>query len=117
MPAMAAHENAPTTDHGETEAGTATASGRRSFLKSTLVAGSAAASLVGLAGNHVSMARAQGLTSAGVGSRKHYHIPVSDRTVHWGYLSKSLPPVVEVESGDFVTIETLTHHANDDRPA
>ena len=115
---MAAHENAPATDHGETEAGTATASDRRRFLKGTLVAGSAAASLVGLAGNHVSMARAQGLqASAGVGARKHYHIPVSDQTVHWGYFSKSLPPVVEVESGDFVTIETLTHHANDDARA
>ncbi len=98
MLAMAAHENAPATDQGETEAGTATASGRRSFLKGTLVAGSAAASLVGLAGNHVSMARAQGLQASGaVGSRKHYHIPVSDRTVHWGYFSKSLPPLVEVE--------------------
>jgi acetamidase/formamidase len=115
MLAMAAHENAPTTDHGETGAGTASASDRRRFLKGTLVAGSAAASLVGLAGSHVSMARAQGLqASAGVGARRHYHIPVSDQTVHWGYFSKSLPPVVEVESGDFVTIETLTHHANDD---
>ena len=63
-----------------------------------LVAGSAAASLVGLAGNHVSMARAQGLqAAAGVGARKHYHIPVSGQTVHWGYFSKSLPPVVEVD--------------------
>ena len=34
--------------------------------------------------------------------------------MHWGYFSKSLAPVVEVDSGDFVTIETLTHHANDD---
>ncbi|MBI1394863.1 MAG: acetamidase [Betaproteobacteria bacterium] len=44
----------------------------------------------------------------------HYHVPATDRTVHWGYFSKRLQPVVEVESGDFVTIETLTHHANDD---
>ena len=34
--------------------------------------------------------------------------------MHWGYFSKNLKPLVEVESGDFVTIETLTHHANDD---
>ena len=87
---------------------------RRGFLTSTLVAGSAAASLVGLAGNHVSMARAQGLAAAGTSSRNHFHIPASDKTVHWGYFSKSLAPVVEVDSGDFVTIETLTHHANDD---
>ena len=95
---MAAHENTPVTDQGETEAGIATASDRRRFLRGALVAGSAAASLVGLAGNHVSMARAQGLqAAAGVGARKHYHIPVSGQTVHWGYFSKSLPPVVEVD--------------------
>ncbi len=41
-------------------------------------------------------------------------MPATDRTVHWGYFSKSLKPVVEVDSGDFVTIEVLTHHANDD---
>jgi acetamidase/formamidase len=34
--------------------------------------------------------------------------------VHWGYFSKLLKPQVEVSSGDFVTIEVLTHHANDD---
>ena len=44
----------------------------------------------------------------------HYHIPATDQTVHWGYFSKSLKPLVEVESGDFVTIETVTHHAYDD---
>jgi hypothetical protein len=108
---MAMHEEAFPTDRDETGAA---ASDRRRFLKGTLVAGSAAASLVGLAGNHVSMARAQGLQSAGAGARKHYHIPASDQTVHWGYFSKLLPPLIEVDSGDFVTIETLTHHANDD---
>jgi hypothetical protein len=36
----------------------------------------------------------------------HYHVPATDQTVHWGYFSKSLKPLVEVESGDFVTIET-----------
>jgi len=35
-------------------------------------------------------------------------------TVHWGYFSRSLEPVLSVQSGDFVTIETLTHHAYDD---
>ena len=112
---MTAYQDARATAHGETEAGTRAASDRRRFLKSSLVAGSAAASLVGLAGSHVSMARAQGLVaSAGAGARKHYHIPASDQTVHWGYFSKLLPPLLEVNSGDFVTVETLTHHANDD---
>jgi len=44
----------------------------------------------------------------------HVHIGASADTVHWGYFSKSLKPLVTVKSGDFVTIETLTHHANDD---
>jgi acetamidase/formamidase len=34
--------------------------------------------------------------------------------VHWGFFSRSLPPRLEVSSGDSVTIEVLTHHANDD---
>jgi tripartite-type tricarboxylate transporter receptor subunit TctC len=45
----------------------------------------------------------------------HHHISATDKTVHWGYFSKKLTPVVEVVSGDFVTIETVTHHANDDQ--
>ena len=111
---MAARNDAPASKHQENSGAGPAASDRRGFLKSTLVAGSAAAPLIGLAGNHVSMARAQGLTAAGAASRNHYHIPASDKTVHWGYFSKALAPVVEVASGDFVTIETLTHHANDD---
>ena len=45
---------------------------------------------------------------------RHHHLPVSPETVHWGYFSKDLKPALHVRSGDFVTIETLTHHANDD---
>ena len=111
---MAMHEDASPTDRDETGPDAAAPSDRRHFLKSTLVAGSAATSLLGLSGNHVSMARAQGLQGS-AGSRAHYHLPASDQTVHWGYFSKLLAPVVEVDSGDFVTIETLTHHAGDDR--
>jgi acetamidase/formamidase len=47
-------------------------------------------------------------------SFNHFQVAASDKTVHWGYFSKNLKPVVEVVSGDFVTIETVTHHANDD---
>jgi acetamidase/formamidase len=43
-----------------------------------------------------------------------HHLAASDKTVHWGYFSRRQPPVLEVSSGDRVTIETLTHHANDD---
>jgi acetamidase/formamidase len=45
---------------------------------------------------------------------RHHYLAATDRTVHWGYWSKSLPPRIEIDSGDLVTIETLTHHANDD---
>ncbi|WP_322063133.1 acetamidase/formamidase family protein [Paraburkholderia sp. J63] len=46
--------------------------------------------------------------------RRHHQLRATDKTVHWGYLSRDLPPVLEVESGDKVTIETLTQHASDD---
>ena len=45
---------------------------------------------------------------------RHHHLPVRPETIHWGYFSRLLAPVLEVRSGDYVTIETLTHHANDD---
>ncbi len=45
---------------------------------------------------------------------RHHHLPVGPRTVHWGFFSRSLKPALTVRSGDFVTVETLTHHANDD---
>jgi acetamidase/formamidase/AraC-like DNA-binding protein len=45
---------------------------------------------------------------------RHHYLPVSPQTVHWGYFSRSLKPALHIRSGDFVTIETLTHHANDD---
>jgi acetamidase/formamidase len=41
-------------------------------------------------------------------------LPVTDRTVHWGYFSKIVAPALTVRSGDSATIETLTHHAGDD---
>jgi acetamidase/formamidase/AraC-like DNA-binding protein len=45
----------------------------------------------------------------------HYHVPVSAKTVHWGYLSAAQKPVLTIGSGDIVTLETLTQHASDDR--
>ena len=48
------------------------------------------------------------------GTTDPYHVPATDKTVHWGYFSKSPKPLIEVASGDFVTIEVLTHRANDD---
>lgn len=82
---------------------------RRSFFQGALASGAAAA-LGGLGAP--SLAHAQ--TKLARSSFSHYHVPVNADTVHWGYFSKSLKPLVEVQSGDFVTMETLTHHANDD---
>lgn len=44
---------------------------------------------------------------------EHYLAANAD-TVHWGYFSQSLEPKLTINSGDIVTVETLTHHANDD---
>jgi len=43
-----------------------------------------------------------------------HHLTVSKETTHWGYLSRTIPPVMCIESGAVVTIETLTQHAFDD---
>lgn len=48
------------------------------------------------------------------GKPRHHLLRVSANTVHWGYFSHDLKPVLEVDSGDTVTIETLTQHASDD---
>lgn len=47
-------------------------------------------------------------------SAQHHYIPATAETVHWGYFSKGREPQAVVHSGDLVTLETLTHHANDD---
>src|SRR5256885_1749729 len=87
---------------------TAATPGRRDFLKSTLIAGTAMAAAA------VTAPPAQAQPGIVAGTRNHYYVPATDKTVHWGYFSKLLKPLVEVSSGDFVTIEVLTHHANDD---
>jgi acetamidase/formamidase len=83
---------------------------RRSFLKSAFVASGGAAAAWAGGGSLVSPASAQSHTS-----RSAYHyLPATADTVHWGYFSKLLKPQLEIDSGDYVTIEALTHHANDD---
>ena len=86
---------------------------RRSFLKDAVVAGGGVVSAGTLGVTLVSGAHAQAGARAAEKSN-HYHIAASDQTVHWGYFSRSLKPLVEVNSGDFVTMEALTHHAYDD---
>lgn len=48
------------------------------------------------------------------GNPRHHLLRATANTVHWGYFSHDLKPVLEVDSGDTVTIETLTQHASDD---
>ena len=48
------------------------------------------------------------------GAGRHHHLPANAHTIHWGYFSRAIPPVLRVQSGDIVTIETLTQHAYDD---
>jgi acetamidase/formamidase len=86
---------------------------RRSFLKSAFAASGGAAALTAGGVSLVSPAAAQ-TVSARQGKPNHHYVPASAETVHWGYFSKLLKPVVEIDSGDYVTLETLTHHANDD---
>ena len=82
---------------------------RRGFLRGAIGGGTVAA-----LGSLGASALANAATGTARTTLSHYQIPATSDTVHWGYFSKNLKPTVEVQSGDFVTIETLTHHANDD---
>ncbi|MFP3435666.1 AraC family transcriptional regulator, partial [Paraburkholderia sp. SIMBA_061] len=48
------------------------------------------------------------------GKPRHQLLRATANTIDWGYFSHDLQPVLEVNSGDTVTIETLTQHAADD---
>src|SRR4029077_1484220 len=50
----------------------------------------------------------------GLERQTHHHLAADASRVHWGYFSRSLPPQLEISSGDTITIETLTQHASDD---
>jgi len=41
-------------------------------------------------------------------------LTLSAETVHWGYFSKSLEPVLTIEDGAEIVVEMSTHHACDD---
>jgi hypothetical protein len=49
-----------------------------------------------------------------IAATPHYRLSANNKTVHWGYFSKSLAPALTVRLGDTVTIEILTHRADDD---
>lgn len=42
-----------------------------------------------------------------------YELKASPDTIHWGYFDASLEPVLVVSSGDYVSIEAVTHQAGD----
>jgi acetamidase/formamidase len=83
---------------------------RRSFLKSAFVAGGGVAALAAGGAGLIQPASAQ----TRPGQPTYHYLPATAETVHWGYFSKLLKPRLEVDSGDYITIEALTHHANDD---
>src|SRR5882724_1177245 len=71
---------------------------RRSFLKDALAVGGTSVSVGALGISMTPNAFAQNATSSS-GRANHYYVPATDKTVHWGYFSRSLKPLVEVESG------------------
>jgi hypothetical protein len=87
---------------------------RRAFLRSGFAATGAAAAMVASPLSLVSPALAQSSAQRQPGAASHHTLPANADTVHWGYFSKLLKPQVEIRSGDYVTIETLTHQASDD---
>jgi acetamidase/formamidase/AraC-like DNA-binding protein len=48
------------------------------------------------------------------GEPRHHYLSVEASRVHWGYFGRSLRPQAEINSGDTITIETLTQHGSDD---
>jgi acetamidase/formamidase len=83
---------------------------RRGFLKSAFAVGGGVAALAAGGGALIAPASAQ----TRPGQPTYHYLPATADTVHWGYFSKLLKPRLEVDSGDYITIEALTHHANDD---
>ena len=87
---------------------------RRSFLKSSFAAAGGAAAMTAGGISLVTPQMAAAAEKNQPAKRSYHHLPANAETVHWGYFSKKLKPQVEIDSGDFITIEALTHHANDD---
>ena len=95
---------------------------RRRFLKGAgLARGTVTASTVGpprlAVAQHGELQPRQILVGSKLNTpskTNHWYIPASDKTVHWGYFSKGLKPTIEIDPGDFVTVECLTHQASDD---
>src|ERR1700674_3324173 len=87
---------------------------RRSFLRSSFAAAGGAAAMTAGGISLVTPPMAAAAEKNQPAKRSYHHLPANADTVHWGYFSKKLKPQVEIDSGDLITIEALTHHANDD---
>ncbi len=42
-----------------------------------------------------------------------HHLPATPATCYWGYIDRDQPPVLEVDDGDIIEVEAVTHHAGD----
>ena len=87
---------------------------RRSFVKSAFATAGGLAALGAGGVSLVTPEMARAAAANQPAKRGYHHLPATSETVHWGYFSKKLKPQVEIDPGDFVTIEALTHHAGDD---
>ena len=86
---------------------------RRSFVKSAFAAAGGVAALGAGGISLVTPEMARAAAANQPAKRAYHHLPATSETVHWGYFSKKLKPQVEIDPGDFVTIEALTHHAGE----
>jgi hypothetical protein len=71
---------------------------RRSFLKSAFVAGGGAAALT--AGGLSVFQQTEAQAAAQQSGAGYHYLPANADTVHWGYFSKLLKPLIEINSGD-----------------
>ena len=107
---------------GDADGKTSANESRRNFLKTTTLVGGAAA-LGTVALPFVSRAEAEQLTPRQVplagmakmpGKANHWYVPASDRRCTGAISASSYNRSIEIDSGDYVTIECLTHQAGDD---
>jgi hypothetical protein len=77
---------------------------RRRFLQASLLG-------VGALGAISAPSLAHAQTSALKRTFSHYHIARNDKTVHWGYFQQEPEAARRDRARDFVTLETVTHHA------
>lgn len=51
--------------------------------------------------------------AAAITSPTVHHLPATPSTCYWGYIDQAQPKVLEVDDGDVIRIEAITHHAGD----